>query len=216
MTLSASEVTKIKHAEPADGVLPIFHHRWSSRAFADRDVPVADLKRVFEAARWAASSNNEQPWRFVVGVRGPDGPGSDGPGTGTHEKLAAALAGFNQAWAPKAPVLILGVARATYEKSGAPNTYALYDLGAASSYLTLQAAALGLTTHQMAGFDRHKARTSLGIPNGYEFGTVIAVGYQDEPETLANDELIKREATPRSRKRLEEFVFSSWDEAMEL
>ncbi|MGB6745877.1 MAG: nitroreductase family protein, partial [Terracidiphilus sp.] len=85
MTLSASEVNKIKQAHRAEGVLPIIHQRWSARAFADRDVAAADLKRVFEAARWAASSNNEQPWRFVVGRRG----------TATHEKIFATLMGFN-------------------------------------------------------------------------------------------------------------------------
>jgi nitroreductase len=207
MALSASEVKKIKRAAPAvDGVLPIFHERWSSRAFAERDVPAADLKRVFEAARWAASSNNEQPWRFVAGRRG----------TATHEHLAAALAGFNQKWAPKAPVLILGVARTRFEKNDAPNPYALYDLGAASSYLTLQAAALGMTTHQMAGFDKARARELLEIPGEYEFGVTIALGYQDEPEALANEELIRRETTPRQRKELDELVFSQWGVAMKL
>lgn len=205
MTLTAYEVNKIKQAHREDGVLPIFHERWSSRAFADRDVAAPDLKRVFEAARWAASSSNEQPWRFVVGRRG----------TGTHDKLRQALMGSNQAWAGKAPVLILGVARARFERNDAPNGYALYDLGAASSYLTLQAAALGMTTHQMAGFDKAKARELLGIPEEYEFGTTIALGYQDEPETLGNEELIRREMAPRARKRLAEIVFSEWGKAEE-
>jgi len=208
MTLSASEVNEMKQVRPVDtdGVLPIFHQRWSARAFADRDVSGADLKRVFEAARWAASSGNEQPWRFVVGRRG----------SATHEKIAAALAGFNQAWAPKAPVLILGTARRVLEKNGSPNTYAFYDLGAASSYLTLQAAALGLTTHQMAGFDNEKARTLLGIPEEYLFGSVIALGYQDEPETLANETLIQRETAPRERKSLSELVFAEWGQPFAL
>lgn len=208
MTLSASEVNEIKRVHPADdeGPLPIFHQRWSARAFADREVAAADLKRIFEAARWAASSNNEQPWRFIVGRRG----------SVTHEKIAAALAGFNQAWAPKAPVLILGTAKTVFEKNGSPNTYAFYDLGAASSYLTLQAAALGLTTHQMAGFDREKARKSLEIPEEYLFGSVIALGYQDEPETLANETLIQRETAPRERKGLDELVFGEWGQPLGL
>jgi nitroreductase len=200
MTLSAHEVHKIKRANREDGVLPIFHERWSSRAFADRDVTLADLKRVFEAARWAASSNNEQPWRFVIGRRG----------TETHEKLRQTLMGFNQAWAGKAPVLILGMAKARFDRNDAPNTYALYDLGAASSYLTLQAAALGMTTHQMAGFDKAKAQELLGIPEGYELGSVIALGYQDEPDALENEALIQRETAPRTRKGLREIVFSEW------
>jgi nitroreductase len=205
MTLTAYEVNKIKQAHREDGVLPIFHERWSARAFADRDVPEADLKRVFEAARWTASSNNEQPWRFIVGQRG----------TETHEKIRQTLLGFNQPWAGKAPVLIVGVVKMRFERNDAPNTYALYDLGAASSYLTLQAAALGMTTHQMGGFDRGKSRELLGIPEGYEFGATIAMGYQDEPETLGSEELIKREMAPRARKKLGEIVFSEWGRAVE-
>jgi nitroreductase len=204
MTITASEVHRIKRARGEDGVLPIFHERWSARAFADRDVPKKDLLRVFEAARWAPSSNNEQPWRFVVGTRG----------TETHGKIFESLVGFNQTWAGKAPVLMVGVARARFSKNDAPNGYAVYDLGAASAYLTLQAAALGLTTHQMAGFDREKARTLLAIPEGYEFGSAIALGYQGEPETLANEELIKRESAPRERKALDEFVFAAWGKGL--
>ena len=204
MTVTASEVHRIKRARGEDGVLPIFHERWSARAFADRDVPKEDLRRVFEAARWAPSSNNEQPWRFVVGTRG----------TTTHGKLFESLVGFNQSWAGKAPVLILGVAKTRFSQKDAPNAYALYDLGAASAYLVLQAAALGLTTHQMAGFDREKARTLLGIPEGYELGSVIALGYQGEPETLQNEELIKRESAPRQRKALDEFVFAEWGKGL--
>ena len=205
MTLTAYEVNKIKQAHHEDGVLPIFHERWSARAFADRDVADEDLKRVFEAARWAASSNNEQPWRFVVGQRG----------TATHKRISETLLGFNQSWAGKAPVLIVGLAKTGFERNGAPNAYAHYDLGAASSYLTLQAAALGMTTHQMAGFDKAKARELLGISEGYEFGSVIALGYQGEPEALGNEELIKREMSPRNRKALTEIVFSEWGKAME-
>lgn len=206
MTLSASEVRKIKQARPEEGVLPVIHERWSARAFADRDVSREDLKRVFEAARWAPSSNNEQPWRFVVGTRG----------TETHRKLHEVLMGFNQSWAGKAPVLILGVAQSTFSRNDMPNLYAVYDLGAASAYLVLQAAALGLTTHQMAGFDRDKARTLLGIPEGFEFGAVIALGYQDHPETLGNEELIRRETTPRERKPFHEFVYAKWGEKLKL
>jgi nitroreductase len=206
MTKTAGEVNQIKRAPAVDGVLPIFHQRWSARSFADRDVPKDDLWRVFEAARWAASSSNEQPWRYVVGTRG----------TETHRKIFDSLVGFNQQWAGKAPVLILGLAKARLTHGDRPNAYAMYDLGAASSYLTLEAAALGLTTHQMAGFDREKARTLLGIPEGYEFGSVIALGYQDEPAKLGNEDLIERETTPRERKSLSEFVFAEWEKPLGL
>jgi nitroreductase len=206
MSLSATELSNSKHAPAVDGVLPVFHERWSPRAFSPREVNRQDLRRVFEAARWAASSNNEQPWRYIVGLRGSQ----------THEKIFDSLVGFNQAWAGKAPVLILGLAKAKFGHNGSPNLFAFYDLGAASSYLTLQAAALGLTSHQMAGVDREKARSLFEIPADYEIGAAIALGYQDEPETLGSEELIKRELAPRHRKPLEEFVFSAWGEPLEL
>lgn len=206
MGITASEVSKIKQAIPAPGVLPIIHQRWSARAFADRDVSADDLTRVFEAARWAPSSFNEQPWRYLVGRRG----------TETHQKIHEALVGFNQQWAGKAPVLILGVAKTKFSHNDASNLYAVYDLGAATAYLVLQAAALGLTTHQMAGFDRDKARKLLGIPEGFEFGSAMALGYQGDPESLENEELRKREAEPRKRKALNEFVYERWEKPLGL
>lgn len=205
MTISAIEVNKLKRAPAVDGVLPIFLARWSPRSFADREVSAADLKRVFEAARWMASSGNSQPWRYLVGIKGSP----------THEKITSALAGFNQQWAPKAPVLILGTAKAVNDR-GTPNDYALYDLGAATACITLQAEALGLATHQMAGFDHEAARKVLGIPEDYALGSVMALGYEDDPAALANEELVKRETSPRERKPLNEIVFTAWDEPAKL
>src|ERR1700683_1138376 len=135
MSLTATEVHKLKKAPPVEGLLPAIHERWSARSFSEREVSPEALRKVFEAARWAASSGNAQPWRFVVGLKGSQ----------THEKIAGTLGGANKAWAPKAPVLILGTVLAVNAKGGA-NAYALYDLGAASALLTLQAAALGLTS----------------------------------------------------------------------
>ncbi len=205
MSLSASEVASTKHAPAVDGVLPIFHQRWSARAFSPREVSKQDLHRIFEAARWAPSSNNEQPWRYIVGLRG----------TSTHQKIHESLMGFNQAWAPKAPVLMVGLAKANMS-NGSPNHFAFYDLGAASAHLVLQAAALGMTTHQMGGVDREKARTLLEIPADYQIAAAIALGYQDDPETLGNEDLIKRELAPRNRKPLDEIVFSAWGEPLNL
>jgi nitroreductase len=202
MSLTASEVHALKKAPPLEGVLPIFHQRWSARSFAEREVSPEALRKVFEAARWAASSGNGQPWRFVVGLKGSE----------THEKIAGTLAGANKAWAPKAPVLIVGTSLAVNAK-GAANPYALYDLGAASAYLTLQAAALGLATHQMAGFDPEKARKAFGIPTEYTLGAVIALGYPGEPAALGDNGMVEQETKPRSRKPLDEIVFSEWGEA---
>jgi nitroreductase len=205
MPATASEVAILKHAPAVDGVLPVFHQRWSARAFSPREVTKEDLHRIFEAARWAPSSNNEQPWRYVVGLRG----------TSTHDKIRESLMGFNQAWAPKAPVLIVGLAKAKMS-NGSPNHFAFYDLGAASAHLVLQAAALGITSHQMGGVDREKARTLLEIPEDYQVAAAIALGYQDDPDTLGNEELIKRELAPRNRKPLDEIVFSAWGQPLDL
>jgi nitroreductase len=206
MILTTTEVNKLKHAPAMEGVLATVHQRWSARSFAEREVVGADLARVFEAARWAASSNNEQPWRFLVGTRNSI----------IYNKIASSLSGFNKEWAPTAPVLILGTANTRFERSGKPNSYALYGLGAASSYLTLEAAALGLVTHQMAGFDHEAMRQLLAIPEDYALGCVIALGYQGEPAALGNEQLIAREYAPRERKSLTELVFSAWGEPTEL
>jgi nitroreductase len=206
MTLSASEVNHLKQAPPVEGVLPAILNRWSPRSFSDPEVSPADLARVFEAARWAPSSNNEQPWRFLAGVRN----------SSTHQKIASTLGGFNQAWAPQAPVLILGVAKTAFSHNGVPNAYALYDLGASAALLVLQAAALGLATHQMAGYDHDAARQALEIPEDYALGSVIALGYQGEPAALANERMLAQEVSPRQRKPLKDFVFVSWDAPADL
>ncbi len=204
--LTASEADAVKKAPSVDGVLPAIHERWSARSFADRDLNRAVLKNLFEAARWAASSNNEQPWRFVVGRRGD----------ATWEKIYETLAPTNRKWAYRAPVLILGAAHTRFSKTGAKNAYALYDLGAANAYLTLEGAVLGLTAHQMAGYDHEAARKALEIPADYSLGTVIALGYQGEPVALGDQTLIERETTARTRKPLNEIVFDAWGEPAQL
>jgi nitroreductase len=206
MALSAVEVNQLKQAPAVEGVLPVVLARWSARAFADREVSTADLRRVFEAARWAASSFNEQPWRFLVGTRN----------SLTYKKIFSTLIGFNQSWAAAAPVLILGVASTKFAHNGTDNRNALYDLGAAASYLTLQAAALGLTSHQMAGYDQAAARQVLEIPESYALGAVIALGYQGEPSALGNEQLIAMETAARERKPLSEIVLSAWGMPAEL
>ena len=202
MTLSASEVNQLKQVPAHENVLPVVLHRWSPRSFADRDVSPADLKTVFEAARWAASSYNEQPWRFLVGTRNSE----------TYKKILSSLMEFNQQWARTAPVLILGAARTKFSHNGAPNRVALYDLGAAGATLCYQATALGLHTHQMAGFDVEIARKALAIPEDFVLGAVIALGYQGEPSALTNAQMLAQETAPRQRKALDEIVLSAWDE----
>ena len=206
MSITAAEANRIKQAPAVEGVLPAVLGRWSARAFAPRPVAEADLTRIFEATRWAASAYNEQPWRFLVGFAGDD----------THRKLAASLIEFNRAWASSAPVLILGLAKRTFTHNDTPNDWAMYDLGAATATLTIQAAALGLTTHTMAGYDHQGARTTLGIPDDYLTGAVIALGHQGEPEQLGHEKLLELETSARTRKPLEELVFTSWGKPAQL
>lgn len=207
MSLSASEVHALKVSSAAADLEPAIRQRWSARAFADRAVAEPELRRVFEAARWAASAYNEQPWRFLVGLKGDK----------THKAIYESLIGFNQEWAGRAPVLILGLAHTKYSHNGTANLYALYDLGSAVGQLTVEAAALGLTTHQMAGFDQERARKSFKIPADCVLGTVIALGYQGEPEVLAkNERLLGMETAPRERKSLDQTVFAAWGEPARL
>jgi nitroreductase len=206
MTLSAVEVNRLKHAPPIEGVLSPVLGRWSPRSFTNQEVSDQDLAKIFEAARWAASSSNEQPWHYLVGIRHVPSHAA------AYEKIFAALVDGNKAWASAAPVLILGVARTKFAHNGASNAYAFYDLGAATSYLTLQASALGLATHQMAGFDHDAARKSFNIPEDYALGSVIALGYQGDPSALPSEQLVSREVAPRTRKPLKEFVLSAWGE----
>jgi nitroreductase len=206
MTLSALEVNQLKQAPAVEGVLPAVLGRWSPRSFSSREVSAAELHKVFEAARWSASSFNEQPWRFLAGVRGST----------TYQKIFDSLVGFNKGWAGSAPVLILGAASTRFSHNGSANAYGLYDLGAAACALCVQAAALGISTHSMAGFDHDAARKAFAIPEEFVLGAVIALGYQGEPAALGQEQMIAQEVAPRSRKPLSEIVLSDWGEAAQL
>jgi nitroreductase len=194
------EIEKLKHAPAVAGVEDLFLRRWSPRAFADKKVSTDDLKKIFEAARWAASSYNEQPWRFFLGRKGD----------ATYQKIFDALVEFNQGWAKSAPVLILSVGSNKFAQSGHPNKYSIHDTGAATANLSLQATALGLHTHSMAGFDHAKARKAFNVSEDYDIGAVTALGYFGDPATL-HDQLRAGEVAPRERKPLSEFVLTEWD-----
>ena len=185
-----------KPAAVAHPIHELLQRRWSPRAFADRMVEPEQLQSLFEAARWAPSSNNEQPWHFIVGTK---------TDPAAHDRLVACLKEGNRKWAFRAPVLILSVARMNFEDEGTPNRHAWHDTGMAALSLCLQATALGMVAHQMAGFEIEKARTDLGIPAGYEPVAMIAVGYPGDPATLP-DYLRERELKPRERKPVTEFV----------
>jgi nitroreductase len=194
--------------KPADTQHPIhdlIKRRWSPRAFSDQQIDAEKLHMLLEAARWAPSSNNEQPWRFIIANK-------------DHEtewnRLLACLVEGNRKWAYRAPVLILSVASLNFQDDSTPNRHALHDTGMAVENLVLQATALGLATHQMAGFDVEKARADLKIPSGYEPVAMIAVGYPGDLAFLP-DRLRERELQPRSRQPISEWTFSGqWGESL--
>ncbi len=174
----------------------LLRQRWSPRAFSDKPVPADVLRSLFEAARWAPSSNNEQPWAFLVTTRDDQE---------NHAKMLSTLVEFNQAWAKHAPVLAIAVSESAFAKTGKPNRNAFYDTGAAVAHLSVEATSRGLFVHQMAGFDPHKAIEVFEIPNGWEPIAAFVIGYPGDPESLP-EPLGRRELAPRERKPLESLV----------
>ena len=181
--------------------------RWSPYAFQERPVTSADLRSLFEAARWAASSYNEQPWSYIVATReNPD----------HFQQLLSCLVEGNQIWAKDAPVLALGIASLKFTLNHKDNPAGIHDLGAATSNLAVEATARGICVHQMIGILPDKARDLFDIPGGFEALTGMAIGYQGDPHTLP-DALKERDLIPRQRKPLDQFVFSGkWGNASPL
>jgi nitroreductase len=177
--------------------------RWSPYGYSDEPVSDQDLRSIFEAARWAASAYNEQPWRYIVATK------EDAHG---FERLLSCLVEGNQRWAKRAPVLALAVISTKFAHNDKPNRTALHDLGLASGNLCAEATARGLHVHQMAGILPDKARDTYGIPADFQAVTGIAIGYAADPETLP-EPFKKRDLTPRTRKPLRELVFGGkWGE----
>ncbi|MEM1355613.1 MAG: nitroreductase family protein [Planctomycetota bacterium] len=194
-----------KPAETEYPVLDEIKLRWSPRAFADRAVEPEKLRSLFEAARWAASAFNEQPWRFIVATR--DTPAE-------YDKALGCLVEANQAWAKSAPVLVLAVSSSRFQKNDKDNRVALYDLGQAAAHLGIEATRQGLVVHQMAGVDLDKVREAYGVPEGFEPQTAIAVGYPGEAESLPEGWMRDAEKAARGRNRFDAFVFGDgWGKA---
>ncbi len=170
--------------------------RWSTRSYTDQSIEPPKLRQLFEAARWAPSSGNGQPWAFIV-ARKED--------SADFEKIASTLNPGN-AWAKRAGALAISVA-AMERAPGHPNAHAWHDVGMATQNLLLQATELGLSTHVMAGFNAAKAGELLQIPPGWGAVAAIAIGYPDDPNKLS-EELRAKDLKPRARKHQTEFVFS--------
>jgi nitroreductase len=174
---------------------PALASRWSPRAFADRAVEEHNISSLFEAARWAPSANNLQPWAFIYASRG----------TEDFDRLRGCLKESNALWAGKAAILALAVVSPT-KPDGSVNPYARYDLGQAVAHLTFQAIVLGLHVHQMAGFDPERARTQMNIPDEHEAVAAIAIGYLGDASDLPAS-LQEKERAARTRRPARTFVF---------
>jgi len=173
--------------------------RWSPYSFANRSVSDEDLRSIFEAARWASSSYNEQPWSFLVAKKEE---------ADEFGRLLSCLVEANQKWAKSASVLALGISRLNSARNNEPNRAAIHDLGLAAANLVLEATARGLAVHQMIGIFPNKVRELYSVPEGYDPMTAIAMGYAGDPINLP-EELRARDAARRPRKPFKEFVFRS-------
>lgn len=187
-----------KRASTDYPVHQLLAERWSPYAFDGRPVPEGDLRSLFEAARWAPSSYNEQPWSYIVATQ--EDPEQ-------FQRLLSCLVDGNQVWAKAAPVLALGIVSLRFARNAKDNRAAVHDLGLAAGNLLVEATARGLFVHQMIGILPDKAREIYGIPEGCEAWTGMAIGYRGDPGSLP-DRLRERDLAPRQRKPLSEFVFS--------
>ena len=185
---------------PAHTQFPIhslLQERWSPRAFAKDAVEEHKLQSILEAARWASSCFNEQPWSFLVATTQHEEE---------HANMLTCLAEGNQSWAKQAPVLMITVAKITFAHNGTPNRHAFHDVGLAVGNLVMQATALGLGVHQMAGIFPDIAKSVYNISDNYEALTALAIGYVGDPQSLP-DALRERELATRTRHPLSDFVF---------
>lgn len=171
--------------------------RWSPRVFSDKSVNPVELHAIFEAGRWAPSSNNFQPWNLVWGVKGSE----------TYDRIMSTLVPFNQGWAKNAPVLLLGVIN-KMTPDGKENFHALHDLGQFAANMAIQAHSMGIAFHQMAGLDYEAALKEFKFPDHYHVATAIAVGYYGGDVDDLPDNLKELEKGERSRKSQIEFTFN--------
>ena len=179
-------------------VLPEIQNRRSRRAYSSTPLESEKIQSLFEAARWAPSSLNEQPWVYIYATK-------DQPEL--WNKLLSVLNEGNITWASDAPLLILSLYRKNLLRNNQPNGSAKYDLGGANAFLSLQATSLGLNVHQMGGYDRQKAKDVLNIPDSFDFGVMMAIGYPGDPATLSEN-LKQREVAPRERYIQQEFAMN--------
>ena len=176
----------------------LLQRRWSPRAFSEQPVSPEQVRSLLEAARWAPSSNNEQPWHFLIAMKRDQ---TD------YEQLLSCLKPTNQMWARLAPVLAMSIAKLVFTDGGERNRHALHDVGLAVENLVVQATAIGLIVHQMAGIYPDKVQELYRIPGDYEVVAAIAIGYPGDPAILP-EKFRQRESATRVRKPIADFTFS--------
>ena len=187
-----------KRAEAEHPIEEVFVERYSPYAFEPRPVEAEKLRSVLEAARWAASSFNEQPWAFMIAQRQDEA---------MFARMLGCLVEMNQGWAQHAGVLMIAATKRRFSRNNQPNRVCEHDVGLAAGNLTIQATVLGLAVHQMAGIDVTRSRHTYVIPEGWDPITAIAIGYAADPDDGGDDELAQRDRAPRTRRTLAEFVF---------
>lgn len=188
-----------KPAETAFPVHELIRRRWSPVGFDSRPISVQTLFTLLEAARWAPSSFNDQPWAFLVATK---------ENKAEFRRMLDCLTPGNQLWAQHAGALLISLARMHFAHNGQPNRHAMHDVGLATENLALQAVALGLQVHAMAGIDVEKIRSSYHVPEGWEPVAGIAVGYPSAELAHLPEKLQQRQLRSRSRRALSEFVFT--------
>jgi nitroreductase len=184
------KITNMEHP-----IIDAISQRWSSRAFSDEQITEDQLLSLLEAARWAASSNNEQPWLYWYAFNGSD----------AFQQIWNCLMPGNQPWTVKASVLLVCGARKKFQNSQRDNYYSLHDLGMANANLLIQATAMGISGRVMAGVDKSKLSESLQLTEDQVPACVIALGFPAAADTL-EEPFKERELAPRSRKPVSEFA----------
>ncbi len=190
-----TDIQEVKTANTKSPIHDLISERWSPRMFSSDAIGREEMRTMLEAARWAASSYNEQPWRFIYAFKGSRG----------YEKIYNCLVEFNQKWTRNAPVLMLTVVKENFE-SGKKNAHAMHDLGLAMGNFTLQAQSLGIALHHMAGFDGDKARDVFDIPEGFRPATVVAIGYYGGDASELPDDIEKSEYERRERLPIDDIA----------
>lgn len=187
-------IKKTKTTSPINGLI---ENRWSNRAFSPQIVETEKLNSILEAAIWAPSAFNEQPWRFIVGQKGSE----------TYSKILNTLIDWNQKWASNANVLILNIAKNSFSRNNKTNPTSEYDLGQAVAFMALETVNQGLFSHQMTGFDPEKAAVDFGLGNGYKVVSATAIGYYGNADELTAD-MLESENAIRERKEFKSLVLN--------